>query len=534
MEREKLIQLVTDAQQGKPEAGGALYEAFYQDVYYYILKIVDNQPELAEDLTQETFIEILQTIGKLQEPAAFVTWSRQVAYHRCTAYFRKRTELLADEDEDGYSVFDTMEEDRAEFIPGELLDQEAFKETIHQMLMELPAEQRSALFLRYFDEISVKEIAQIQGVTEGTVKSRLNYGRNAIRKAVEDYEKKHDIKLHSVAILPLILWLFRKYRLAQGVCAAGEAVAAAGAATAVAGTAGATSATATTAGTAASVGVKAGISVGVKKLVAGVVAAAVVGGGVTTAVVVSNDGTEPAPTTQQVIQNTTMAWSGFGGIYFAGNLERQLEITVTEMSDTYIKGYLKATLHGETEHESAFEGVGTAQGEDICYQLTYETPEQIRQPGYAGGIGTYETDVLIYDQTTQVFRFDGAQNESGLYSAVLMRIDPSQNLPMILSEKQFVGQTGTKAYTLTVETMTEKEIQGTLTVTQNGRVLHTTVFSGDGYLHGQGIYRYDLCFEPPGKDAFGGELKGIWLRYESATGQMITEGYYQANLIPET
>ena len=57
------------------------------------------------------------------------------------------------------------------------------------MIDELPEEQRSALLLRYFDEISVKEIAEIQGVTEGTVKSRLNYGRKAVKEAVEGYEK---------------------------------------------------------------------------------------------------------------------------------------------------------------------------------------------------------------------------------------------------------------------------------------------------------------------------------------------------------
>ena len=167
-------------------------------------------------MTQDTFIEILDKINDLKEAAAFVTWSKQIAYHKCTAYFRKRKELLADENEDGYSVFDTIVEDREEFIPDEALDKEDLKQTIHAMIDNLPEEQRSAILLRYFDEISVKEIAEIQGVTEGTVKSRLNYGRKAIKQSVEAYEKKNNIKLRCVGVVPLLLWLFREERIAKG------------------------------------------------------------------------------------------------------------------------------------------------------------------------------------------------------------------------------------------------------------------------------------------------------------------------------
>lgn len=69
-------------------------------------------------------------------------------------------------------------------------------------------EQRSATMLYYYDELSIKQIAQIQGVSEGTVKSRLNYARKSIKASVEEYEKKNNIKLHCVGVLPLLLWLF--------------------------------------------------------------------------------------------------------------------------------------------------------------------------------------------------------------------------------------------------------------------------------------------------------------------------------------
>ena len=213
VERAELIAMVHGLQNGDPDASGKLFETFQSDIYYFILKTVNNDRELAEDLTQDTFVEILETIDKLQEPAAFVTWSKQIAYHKCTAYFRKRKELLVDEDEDGYSVFDTIEEEDIDFIPDAALDQQDLKQTIINMINDLPEEQKSAILLRYFNEISVKEIAEIQGVTEGTVKSRLNYGRKAIKQSVEEYEKKNDIKLHCAGVLPLLLWLFKDYRI---------------------------------------------------------------------------------------------------------------------------------------------------------------------------------------------------------------------------------------------------------------------------------------------------------------------------------
>ena len=89
IEKEKLVAVVSAAQRGEESAAAELFEIFQSDIYYFILKTVNNDRELAEDLTQDTFMEILETIHKLEEPAAFVTWSKQIAYHKCTAYFRK-------------------------------------------------------------------------------------------------------------------------------------------------------------------------------------------------------------------------------------------------------------------------------------------------------------------------------------------------------------------------------------------------------------------------------------------------------------
>ena len=300
MERDKLISLVTKAQQGDPDSLNELFNAFYNDVYYFALKTVKDD-QLACDITQESFCEILNTLGNLQEPAAFVTWMKQITYHQCTRYFKKKQDVIVDEDEDGNTIFDTLQEEKAEFIPDEALDQAEFKQTIMAMIDELSEEQRAAVMMFYYDELPIKAIAQIQGVSENTVKSRLNYAKKGIKKSVENYEKKNGVKLRCAGVLPLLLWLFKDYFaqaapvsatvVAEGVAAStGTAVTISATATTTA-----TVTTATTATAAVGIGAKIAALPIATKVLAGIVATTIVVGGAATAIVVPDWGKDFAP-----------------------------------------------------------------------------------------------------------------------------------------------------------------------------------------------------------------------------------------------
>lgn len=206
MNQTKTNEMVIRAQKGDSEALNQLFNAYYNDVYYFAFKTVKDE-ELACDITQETFVEVINTLKVLRDPGVFVPWLRGITYHQCTRYFKKKKDVLVDEAEDGSTVFDTVQEERTEFIPHENLDRQDFRNTVMAMIDSLSEEQRAAILMYYFDELSVKTIANIQGVSESAVKSRLAYARKAIKHSVEDYEKKNNIRLHSVAILPLLLWL---------------------------------------------------------------------------------------------------------------------------------------------------------------------------------------------------------------------------------------------------------------------------------------------------------------------------------------
>ena len=294
MERDKLISLVTKAQQGDQDALNDLFNAFYNDVYYFALKTVKDD-QIACDITQETFVEIINTLGNLQEPAAFVKWMKQITYHQCTRYFKKKKDVLVDEDEEGNTVFDTLKEDRAEFIPDEAMDKQDFKQTILAMIDELKEEQRTVVMLYYFDEMSYAEIEQITGMSQTDIKNKLFASRKAIKNKVEDYEKKHNIKLHAIPFFPFFKWLFDGLAEQSTMpIATAEAVAeSVGTATGVTVSVSATAmssavATGTTVATTGIMGKIAALPI-VTKIIAGVVAGIIAIGGVTTAVVINNN-----------------------------------------------------------------------------------------------------------------------------------------------------------------------------------------------------------------------------------------------------
>ena len=550
MEKEKLISLVCAAQQGDRQAVDELYNAFHQDLYYHISKTV-NDPALAEDLLQDTFIEIFQTIDQLNEPAAFVTWSKQIAYHRCTAYFRKRREILADEDEDGYSIFDTIEEDRAEFIPDEALDKEDLKQTIHAMIAQLPPEQRSALLMRYFDEISVKEIAEIQGVSEGTVKSRLNYGRKAIQKSVEDYEKKNNVKLHCAGVIPLLLWLFREYAVAHKISLTATTASASYVAVPT---------TYTAANAAAPIvaeGAKVAGKIAVKKIIAGIAAAAVITGGVavglssrtphdstpgtstnteaTSTSAPNTDQTETPASTPDIKPEKEMLWYGYGNTSMANSGGTRFDLEISVMDDTQIQGRLTRSNTYNIAHQTEFTGMGEKRGDKIEYTIHFATPAIL------GSISTVEYDeiLLTYDIANNCFVMDD------YYAVTMAHISAKSN--EVVSECGRWSGYGTDSFynvlkkdnhlfELDIFLLTESEISGHLTVSYNDQIDHVSNFTGRGYRVDEMLY-YEILLETPRtqKNIIEITVSTFWLAYDctAESFEILLSNMYGATMLPE-
>ena len=406
MQKENLSSLVAKAQAGDNQALNDLFTETYNDVYYFALKTIKDE-SLAADVTQETFVTVFQNISTLNDPVAYPAWSRQITYRHCLQHLKKQNrEATVDENEDGTTIFDTLEEDRTEFIPEENLDKDDFKKTILDMVDSLPEEQRTAVILYYYDELSVKEIAEIQGVTEGTVKSRLNYARKAIKASVESYEKKHNVKLRCAGVLPLLLWLFASDFGAKAMPAATVQTVATGV----------TTATGTTLSVSSLVknGAKVVWSLW-QKIVAGLAATAVAIGGTVAVVNVVN---KPDDSDLQSEEAVVQVWQGQGGINIGLNLsdENEFILEVTHMDEDSIEGRLDVTAVDGTSYSRDFTGIGRPaemlHTGSIFYDITLD--EEIA--GWSDDYAGYKEFTLRYQPEEDQFYFD-----TGPFEAVLKK-----------------------------------------------------------------------------------------------------------------
>lgn len=312
----QIIELVERCQTGERKAMEQLVVQIQNDIYYHCKKMLRSEED-AKDATQEILITILTKLPELKTPAAFHGWMSTITYNRCVNMVtrRKREEQIP-EDDDGKDLLETYETMDEQVLPDKALDTAEMRRMIAELVDELPELQRMTVLFYYFDELSVKDIAQAMGTSEGTVKSRLNYARKAIKEGVEKYEKQ-GIKLCGISPLPFLLYFLRTDAKASGLNRADAAamlqsvvngtvegtVTGAVSGGAASATAGAEAASASMASGVVAGAAKIGFSLGTKVL-AGVIAAATAIGGLTVGIASQiND----RPLSEPTMSDETMA-----------------------------------------------------------------------------------------------------------------------------------------------------------------------------------------------------------------------------------
>lgn len=208
MQKEQIAALVRKAQAGDGQAMSDLLELAHGSVIFQCRKIMAH-PEDAEDMAQEVLIKIYQKLDTLQTPETFLSWANTIAARLCiNDRQRHPKDLQFTEDEEGHSILDSLEDTDQQNVPDAAIDNAETRRMIVELVDNLPEAQRTSTYLYYYDELSVKEIAEMLSVSENTIKSRLNYARKAIKEGVLDYEKK-GVKLYGISPLPFLLYFLR-------------------------------------------------------------------------------------------------------------------------------------------------------------------------------------------------------------------------------------------------------------------------------------------------------------------------------------
>lgn len=166
-------QNIVEQAKTNPEAFGILYDRYYQPIYGYLLKRVGHV-ELANDLTSETFFHALKNLHRYTNRGKpFKSWLFAIAVARVGNYFRTRSKYLeVTTDACPELVGNQMLEPDVSLFADEQEKQLAYQlSLVAQFLDQLKPIQKEVITLRYFSALSVKEVSDILGLKEGTVKS---------------------------------------------------------------------------------------------------------------------------------------------------------------------------------------------------------------------------------------------------------------------------------------------------------------------------------------------------------------------------
>ncbi len=158
--------LVQRSKRGDRNAAAQLIDAHYHRVYTFHFSFCKNK-EIAEDLTQDTFIKAWQALPQFNSGSRVSTWLFRIAYNTFVDWRRRQRQ------------WDSMDAADQSFSPAFF---DGVTENILDAIRALPAKQRKVIVFHYQHDFSIRETAKILGVSAGTVKSRLNAALQQLRQ----------------------------------------------------------------------------------------------------------------------------------------------------------------------------------------------------------------------------------------------------------------------------------------------------------------------------------------------------------------
>lgn len=178
--------LVSRSKAGDIAAFEELIGAYQKKIFNLAYRIIGNYDDAA-DLAQEALIRIFRSIGGFKEQSSFSTWIYRITTNVCLDEIRKRKskkEYSLDEEvqvDDGQLKRQVMSEDPG---PDEVYEREELRNMVKNAIDKLPEEQKLVITLRDIQGLSYDEIAEVLDCPGGTVKSRINRARQALKKVL--------------------------------------------------------------------------------------------------------------------------------------------------------------------------------------------------------------------------------------------------------------------------------------------------------------------------------------------------------------
>jgi RNA polymerase sigma-70 factor (ECF subfamily) len=176
--------LVERAKQGDAEAFERLIQQYEKKVYNFAYRYVGN-PEDAADIAQEALVRAYTSLSNFRGNSSFQTWLLRITYNACLDELRKRSRTRL------VSIDESVEGDDGEMSrqfadsadgPEALVERDELQRTVHETIKELDDEHRTMILMRDLQGYSYNQIADVLGLNLGTVKSRINRARQALKE----------------------------------------------------------------------------------------------------------------------------------------------------------------------------------------------------------------------------------------------------------------------------------------------------------------------------------------------------------------
>ena len=172
---------------GDSKSFEALIQKHKNKIYAFILSKIRNR-DLAEDVFQDTFIKVINSLqkGKYNEEGKFLPWVMRIANNLVIDYFRKSKKMRTIAPTDNFDIFDILQ-DGEKNIEDNLVNNQIHKD-LRKLIEHLPEDQKEVLKMRYYAELSFKEISESTGVSINTALGRMRYALINLRKLIDSHQ----------------------------------------------------------------------------------------------------------------------------------------------------------------------------------------------------------------------------------------------------------------------------------------------------------------------------------------------------------
>jgi RNA polymerase sigma-70 factor, ECF subfamily len=177
--------LIARARDGDQDAFREIVERYQAAVYNLAYRMLGNADE-AEDAAQEIFVRVYRQLARYDPERKFSTWILAIATNYCIDQLRRRRMQLVP-----LENIIPWARSRETGPEGEAIDREA-RDELQELIRQLPEKYRAPLVLRYWQDLSCAEIAEVLQVPEGTVKTQIHRARKALGKLLEEGEERQD------------------------------------------------------------------------------------------------------------------------------------------------------------------------------------------------------------------------------------------------------------------------------------------------------------------------------------------------------